>query len=87
MALSPVVTQAMDAAARPASRAASSPLKTLASGPASSDGTPTTAAGAAASGVAKATAPTDAARLPPTLDLAEQMNEEEKRKYVKGKAL
>lgn len=52
-------------------RPVSSPLKSaLASGQTSSDGTPRPAA---------------AATLPPTLDLAEQMNEEEKRKYAKGR--
>ncbi|GAO17019.1 uncharacterized protein UV8b_03170 [Ustilaginoidea virens] len=52
-----------------------SPLKNLASGPTSSHGTP------------KQPASSAAPALPPTLDLAEQMNEEEKRKYAKGKKL
>lgn len=72
MSLSPVVTLQQPQTVR----SVSSPLKTLASGQTSSNGTP----GPAAQPAPKAVAPA-------TLDVAEQMNEEEKRKYVKGKKL
>ncbi|KND93552.1 Serine/threonine-protein kinase KIN28 [Tolypocladium ophioglossoides CBS 100239] len=73
MAVSPVVTTTQE---HP--RSVSSPLKSaLTSGQTSSSGTPRPAPTAAPSSAAVAT-------LPPTLDLAEQMNEEEKRKYAKG---
>lgn len=74
MAVSPVVTEL----SRPATelRAAASPLKSLASGQASLNGTPRPAF-APSKGLAG---------KPPSLDLAEQMNEDEKRKWVKGEA-
>uniref|UniRef100_A0A8H7NGU6 Protein kinase domain-containing protein n=1 Tax=Bionectria ochroleuca TaxID=29856 RepID=A0A8H7NGU6_BIOOC len=72
MSLSPVVTLQQPQTVR----SVSSPLKTLASGQTSSNGTPRPAAQPAPKAVA-----------PATLDVAEQMNEEEKRKYVKGKKL
>ncbi|KAK2590931.1 TFIIH complex serine/threonine-protein kinase subunit kin28 [Conoideocrella luteorostrata] len=72
MAVSPVVTVTKEQ-----TLTLGSPLKNLASGQTSSNGTPKPAA----------PPPTSAATLPPTLDLAEQMNEEEKRKYAKGKKL
>ncbi|POR33342.1 Serine/threonine-protein kinase KIN28 [Tolypocladium paradoxum] len=73
MAVSPVVTTTQE---HP--RSVSSPLKSvLTSGQTSSNGTPRPGTAAASSSAAAAT-------LPPTLDLAEQMNEEEKRKYAKG---
>lgn len=79
MAVSPVVAVTAQELPRPVS----SPLKSaLASGQTSSDGTPRPAPAAASSSAAAAAA---AATLPPTLDLAEQMNEEEKRKYAKGR--
>jgi cyclin-dependent kinase 7 len=69
MAVSPVVTHTVDR-----SRTAASPLKIIgASTQTSANGTPQPAPSAEA-----------VANLPPTLDLAEQMNDEEKRKYVKG---
>ncbi|KAL2211997.1 Pkinase-domain-containing protein [Sarocladium strictum] len=72
MAVSPVVTHTVDR-----SRTAASPLKIIgASTQTSANGTPQPAPSAEA-----------VANLPPTLDLAEQMNDEEKRKYVKGKKL
>ena len=74
MAVSPVVTHTAESVRAQSTRAAASPFKTLTSGPTSSNGTPRPA-------------PTSTAHvvtLPTTLDLAEQMNEEEKRKYVKG---
>ncbi len=74
MAVSPVVTTTTTAA-HDLPRSVSSPLKNLASGPASSNGTP------------KPAPVGGATTLPPTLDLAEQMNEEEKRKYAKGNSL
>jgi cyclin-dependent kinase 7 len=75
MALSPVVTHTVEAA-QPQSlgRAISSPLKNVTSQTSSSNGTPMPP-------VTSAPAPTS---IPTTLDLAEQMNDEEKRKYVKG---
>ncbi|EGX92527.1 serine/threonine-protein kinase [Cordyceps militaris CM01] len=75
MALSPVVT-ATQSTDGTSIRAIGSPYKNLASGTnSSSNGTP------------KPAPPTSVPQLPPTLDVAEQMNEEEKRKYVKGKKL
>lgn len=70
MAVSPVVTYT--AGSQSQAKPVSSPLKTLAttSGQTSSNGTPRPV-------------PAPAAALA-TMDLAEQMNEEEKRKYVKG---
>jgi cyclin-dependent kinase 7 len=56
-------------------RAVSSPLKNAASAQASSNGTPL-----AGQVVPNATA----AAQSTTLDLAEQLNEDEKRKYIKG---
>ncbi|CVK89793.1 probable cyclin-dependent ser/thr protein kinase KIN28 [Fusarium fujikuroi] len=78
MALSPVVTHTVEAT-QPQSfgRAISSPLKNVTSQTSSSNGTPMPP-------VTSAPAPTS---IPTTLDLAEQMNDEEKRKYVKGKKL
>jgi cyclin-dependent kinase 7 len=70
MALSPVVTHTIDR-----SRPATSPLKIVgSSNQTSANGTPKPAATSAEA----------VANLPPSLDLAEQMNDEEKRKYVKG---
>ncbi|CAH0053434.1 unnamed protein product [Clonostachys solani] len=69
MSLSPVVTLQQPQTVR----AVSSPLKTLTSGQTSSNGTPRPAAQPAPKSVA-----------PATLDVAEQMNEEEKRKYKLG---
>ncbi len=69
MAVSPVVTQTAEGSSL---RVIGSPLKNLASGPTSSNGTP------------KPTPAPSTPQVPPTLDLAEQMNDEEKRKYVKG---
>lgn len=87
MALSPVVTTTSSASNPQLEniqtlRPVSSPLKNLASGSGqtSSNGTPKPA-------LAPAPVSTGQQALPPTLDLAEQMNEEEKRKYVKGKKL
>ncbi|KFH46272.1 Serine/threonine-protein kinase-like protein [Hapsidospora chrysogenum ATCC 11550] len=73
MAVSPVVTHTAESV----SRTVLSPLKNLASGPTSSNGTPRPAPPPTA----------QPCTVPATLDLAEQMNEEEKRKYVKGKKL
>ncbi|KAI0129306.1 serine/threonine-protein kinase [Hypoxylon sp. NC0597] len=76
MAVSPVVMHPTDALQN--SRPVSSPLKNAASAQASSNGTPVTSS----------VAPNpSAALLSTSLDLAEQLNEEEKRKYVKGKKL
>ncbi|OAA66258.1 serine/threonine-protein kinase [Cordyceps fumosorosea ARSEF 2679] len=72
MTLSPVVTTTQSEGTT--IRAIGSPFKNLTSGTnSSSNGTP------------KLTPPTSVPQLPTTLDVAEQMNEEEKRKYVKGK--
>ncbi|KAI2623303.1 serine/threonine-protein kinase [Hypoxylon sp. NC1633] len=76
MAVSPMVMHPTDALQHP--RPASSPLKNTSSAQASSNGTPS---------AVPATASTSAATLPTSLDFAEQLNEEEKRKYVKGKKL
>ena len=75
MAVSPVVTQTRESGQQ--SRVASSPLKRLASGQTSGNGTPRPAVSSTSAGHT----------LPPTLDVAEQMNEEEKRKYVKGNSI
>ncbi|KAF7555519.1 hypothetical protein G7046_g6537 [Stylonectria norvegica] len=77
MAVSPVVTHTASTTQQ-LPRAVSSPLKTAPSGSASSNGTPLLGAGATSA---------PSAMLPTTLDVAEQMNLEEKRKYVKGKKL
>ena len=69
MAVSPVATVTQEQM-----RTLASPLKNLASGPNSSNGTPKPAV----------VAPTSGVTLPPTMDLSEQMNEDEKRKYAKG---
>ncbi|KAJ3520220.1 hypothetical protein NM208_g13805 [Fusarium decemcellulare] len=76
MAVSPVVTHTIEAT-QSLPRAISSPLKNVTSQTSSSNGTPKPP-------VTSAPAPTS---IPTTLDLAEQMNDEEKRKYVKGKKL
>lgn len=79
MAVSPLVMHPTDALQNAnTARAVSSPLKNPNSAQASSNGTPQ----AATSVVANATVTTQA-----PLDLAEQLNEDEKRKYVKGKKL
>ncbi|KAI4868338.1 Pkinase-domain-containing protein [Hypoxylon rubiginosum] len=78
MAVSPLVMHPTDALQNP--RSASSPLKNASSAQASSNGTPSAAP--VAPNVSAA-----AAALPASMDLAEQLNEEEKRKYVKGKKL
>lgn len=80
MAVSPVVTHTVEAAlpqSQTLQRAISSPLKNVVvpSQTSSSNGTPKPP-------VTSVPAP---ATMPATLDLAEQMNDEEKRKYVKGK--
>lgn len=74
MAVSPLIMHPTDALQNP-SRAVSSPLKNVSSAQASSNGTP----------LPNAVAPNAAAAVQSSsLDLAEQLNEEEKRKYVKG---
>ncbi|XDG02045.1 hypothetical protein ABKA04_001660 [Annulohypoxylon sp. FPYF3050] len=76
MAMSPLVMHPQDAL--PNARPASSPLKNATSTQASSNGTP----------VPATLTPNPAAAInSPSLDIAEQLNEEEKRKYVKGKKL
>ncbi|KAI0885263.1 serine/threonine-protein kinase [Annulohypoxylon maeteangense] len=76
MAVSPLVMHPQDALQNP--RSTSSPLKNATSTQASSNGTP----------IPAPVAPNPAAALmSPSLDVAEQLNEEEKRKYVKGKKL
>ncbi|KAH9910012.1 protein kinase-like domain-containing protein [Xylariomycetidae sp. FL2044] len=77
MAVSPLVMHPTDALQNP--RSVSSPLKNAASASAqaSSNGTP----------IPAQVAPNAATAVSASLDLAEQMNEEEKRKYVKGKKL
>lgn len=74
MAVSPLVMHPTDALQN--LRSASSPLKNANSTQASSNGTP----------LAQPIAPNVSAdaTMPASLDLAEQLNEEEKRKYVKG---
>ena len=69
MALSPVVTHTASS-----SRAVSSPLRVIGSGQTTN-----------ASGTPKPTAASGPATIPPSLDLAEQANEEVKRLYIKGK--
>ncbi|KAI1138984.1 serine/threonine-protein kinase [Hypoxylon sp. FL0543] len=76
MAVSPVVVHPTDALQNP--RSVSSPLKNATSAQASSNGTPV---------AAPVAANPSATLLSTSLDLAEQLNEEEKRKYVKGKKL
>ncbi|PTB79805.1 hypothetical protein M440DRAFT_1453566 [Trichoderma longibrachiatum ATCC 18648] len=99
MALSPVVTTTASSSA-PSNqtlnnpqilRTVSSPLKNLASGSGqtSTNGTPKPALAPSATAPPTSSSATTTTNQPlaPTLDLAEQMNEEEKRKYVKGKKL
>jgi cyclin-dependent kinase 7 len=74
MAVSPMVLHPSDALQNITARPASSPLKNVHSAVASSNGTPATTVAPNAS----------AAIQSASLDLAEQLNEEEKRKYVKG---
>lgn len=75
MAVSPLIMHPTDALHNPNTRAVSSPLKNVSSAQASSNGTP----------LPNAVAPNAAAAVQSSsLDLAEQLNEEEKRKYVKG---
>ena len=75
MAVSPVVTHTVEVPqSQTLQRAISSPLKNVTSQTSSSNGTPKPP-------VTSVPAP---ATMPATLDLAEQMNDEEKRKYVKG---
>ncbi|KAI1853490.1 hypothetical protein JX266_001474 [Neoarthrinium moseri] len=77
MAVSPMVLYPTDALQNANIRAASSPLKNASSAQASSNGTP-----------AATVVPNAAAAVQSTsLDIAEQLNEDEKRKYVKGKKL
>ncbi|KAI1377394.1 serine/threonine-protein kinase [Hypoxylon crocopeplum] len=73
MAVSPVVVHSADSLQNP--RSVSSPLKNVNSAQASSNGTPSAAPNPGA------------VAAPTSLDVAEQLNEEEKRKYVKGKKL
>jgi cyclin-dependent kinase 7 len=75
MAVSPVVAHPTDAIQHPNPRAVSSPLKNASSAQASSNGTPQ-----APNVAPNATAAVHSAAL----DLSEQMNEDEKRKYAKG---
>ncbi|KAH8664300.1 kinase-like domain-containing protein [Xylariales sp. PMI_506] len=75
MAVSPVIVYPTDALQHANTRAVSSPLKLVSSAQASSNGTPLAVPNAAA------------AVQSASLDLAEKLNEEEKRKYVKGKKL
>ncbi|RYP52841.1 hypothetical protein DL768_002090 [Monosporascus sp. mg162] len=78
MAVSPLVMHPTDALQNPSTRAVSSPLKNASSAQASSNSTP----------LPNPVAPNAAAAIQSgSLDLAEQLNEEEKRKYVKGKKL
>ena len=70
MSVSPLVAYPTDVLK---TRPISSPLKRQASAGLSSNGTPR---------AARQTGP--AADAPATLDLAEQMNEQEKKKYIKG---
>lgn len=75
MAVSPLVTHTAESI-QSLPRTLGSPLKNLTSNPTSSNGTPK-----------PAPVTSVPVTLPKTLDLAEQMNEEEKRKYAKGKKL
>ncbi|RYP24525.1 hypothetical protein DL765_000545 [Monosporascus sp. GIB2] len=78
MAVSPLIMQPTDALQNPGTRPVSSPLKNASSAQASSNSTP----------LPNPVAPNAAAAIQSSsLDLAEQLNEEEKRKYVKGKKL
>ncbi|RYP61347.1 hypothetical protein DL769_007760 [Monosporascus sp. CRB-8-3] len=78
MAVSPLIMHPADALQNPGTRAVSSPLKNASSAQASSNSTP----------LPNPVAPDAAAAIQSSsLDLAEQLNEEEKRKYVKGKKL
>ncbi|KAK9769230.1 putative [RNA-polymerase]-subunit kinase [Seiridium cardinale] len=77
MAVSPMVLHPAGALQNTNARSASSPLKNANSTAASSNGTP------AATVAPNANVAVQSA----SLDLAEQLNEEEKRKYVKGKKL
>ncbi|KAJ1329393.1 cyclin-dependent kinase 7 [Microdochium nivale] len=85
MAVSPVISYPSDALQPQPTRHAtgiSSPLKLVSSAQPSSNGTPVPSA------ARQPPASTSAPALPAaTLDLAEQLNEEEKRKYFKGKKL
>ena len=75
MAVSPLVAHPTDALQNPTARAVSSPLKNASSAQGSASGTPQP----------NPVAPNAAAAVQSgSLDLAEQLNEEEKRKYVKG---
>lgn len=75
MAVSPRIVHPTDALQNLSTRAVSSPLKNANSAQASSNGTP----------LPNPVAPNaTAAAQSSSLDLAEQLNEEEKRKYVKG---
>lgn len=75
MALSPVVTHTADSSQKESLR---SPLKNATSSKSSSEPAPPRMGAGSSDG---------ALPPPPQLDLAEQMNEEEKRKYIKGKQL
>ncbi|RYO87111.1 hypothetical protein DL764_008907 [Monosporascus ibericus] len=78
MAVSPLIMHPTDALQNPSARAVSSPPKNASSAQASSNSTP----------LPNPVAPNAAAAIQSSsLDLAEQLNEEEKRKYVKGKKL
>lgn len=76
MALSPMVLHPADALQTANARPVSSPLKIVDSAAASSNGTP------AATVQPNATVAVQSA----SLDFAEQLNEDEKRKYVKGRS-
>ncbi|ORY72001.1 kinase-like domain-containing protein [Pseudomassariella vexata] len=78
MAVSPLVKHPTDALQQVTARAVSSPLKNANSAQASSNGTPLSV-----SVVPNASAAMQSA----SLDIAERMNEDEKRKYVRGKKL
>ncbi|KAI1434631.1 Pkinase-domain-containing protein [Xylaria sp. CBS 124048] len=78
MAVSPLITQPAAAPLQNVATAASSPLKNATSAQTSSNGTP----------LANQVVPNAAAAVRSTSpDLADQLNENEKRKYVKGKKL
>ncbi|RYO84365.1 hypothetical protein DL766_007652 [Monosporascus sp. MC13-8B] len=78
MAVSPLIMHPTDALQNPSTRAVSSPLKNASSAQASSNSTP----------LPNPVVPNAAAAIQSSsLDLAEQLNEEEKRKYVRGKKL
>lgn len=80
MALSPVVTHVTESTQKESLR---SPLRNPVSSKTSSENTPRPASQAVAAGAGVAPPPASV-MAPPQLDLAEQMNEEEKRKYIKG---